>query len=66
MNNLLLNGLDPKTELDRHIQLANKYRSKLNKMGKKRNWQYRDILSSFVFHQEEAERLKRNLYGTLD
>jgi hypothetical protein len=61
MNNLLLNGLDPKTELDRHIRLVSEYRDKLNKIGKKQNWQYRDILSSLVFHQEEAEKIRENI-----
>jgi len=66
MNNLLLNGLDVRNELLRHLRLASDYRNKLDAMGKKRNWRYRDILSSFVFHTEEAERLKKDLYGTLD
>jgi hypothetical protein len=61
VNNLLLNGLDPKSELDRHIRLANEYRAKLDAIGKKRNWRYRDILSSLVFHQEETEKIRENI-----
>jgi hypothetical protein len=57
--NLALNGLDPKAELARHEQLAAEYREKLAALGRKRNWRYRDILLSMTYHQEEAEKLRK-------
>jgi len=56
--NMILSGLDPQKELSRHERLATEYRAKLDAMGKRNNWRYRDILSSLTFHQEEAKKLR--------
>jgi hypothetical protein len=56
--NMIANGLDPQKELSRHLHLATEYRAKLDAMGKRNNWRYRDILSSLTFHTEEAKKLR--------
>ena len=55
---MILNNLDPQNELSRHERLAQEYRAKLDAMGKRTNWRYRDILSSLTFHTEEAKKLR--------
>jgi hypothetical protein len=55
---LIMNGLDPKKELERHNSLTAYYRAKMKAMGRRRNWEYRDLLNSVVFHEEEAAKLR--------
>lgn len=56
--NIILNGLDLQNEISRHERLSKEYRVKLDAMGKRNNWRYRDILSSLTFHTEEAKKLR--------
>ena len=56
-----MNGLKPKTELEYHERLVTEYRKKLDAMGKRNNWRYRDILSSLTYHEEEAAKLRKEI-----
>jgi hypothetical protein len=61
LTNLILNNLDPQKELARHETLAKAYRAKLDAMGRRYNWRYRDILSSLTFHNEEAAKIRAEI-----
>ena len=56
---LIQNGLDPQKELARHLDLATKYRAEIAAMGRRRNWKWRDLLSSAIFHEESAAKLRK-------
>jgi hypothetical protein len=60
---LIMNGLDPKKELERHDKLAADYRDAMKGMGRRRNWRYRDLMNSAIFHEEEATKLRREGVG---